>query len=404
MNQNNESSITSLQKSILIILSLIGLGISIYLSMNHLDIERTGSFDHSICDLGGKIDCGSVLTSEYSKLMGIPVASLGVLFFLYIIFSVILAHFQKDRKALNLTLWISLGAFSFALYLLFVSWTKLDAFCIFCLSLDLTILLLTVTLIWTQKILEGKLTETFQFKTFFSHIIALILIFGIGLLLIQKQIEAAQQERIRLSKIHEKNNPTPEQMVEHFFSGEKKDLDYKNRPFWGAEDAKVVIMDFSDFQCPHCKRAATSLKPKLKEFENEIKFVYMNFPLDGKCNPLIPQPRGKQTCEASYAAHCAGKQGKFWEYHDLIFAQQHNLNEKVFQDFASKLNLDKKEFNECIASDVTKKAIVADSLEGKKADVQGTPSIYINGRKMETWFNDDVLKTVIQQLLVDPNM
>jgi|SRR3989338_9773039 len=144
--------------------------------------------------------------------------------------------------------------------------------------------------------------------------------------------------------------------------------------FKGKENAPVTIIEFSDFQCPFCGRFFQQTLPDIERTyvaTGKVKFVYKDFPLDSIHPHATP---------AALAARCAGEQGKFWEFHDLIFNNQQSLGESSYNQWASQLGLDAAKFSECSSSRKYLSAVRQDLVEGQRAGVQGTPAFLINGQ------------------------
>jgi len=146
-------------------------------------------------------------------------------------------------------------------------------------------------------------------------------------------------------------------------------------PLKGSEDAKVTIVEYSDFQCPFCKRASDMLPSLLEEYDGKIKVVFKQFPL----------PNHNWARPASIASLCAFEQDndKFWEYHDLIFANQktitlQNSNEK-FKEFAKQSGLNEAEFDKCLTSEAVAKKVDADMDEARQIGISSTPTFVIDG-------------------------
>lgn len=147
----------------------------------------------------------------------------------------------------------------------------------------------------------------------------------------------------------------------------------------GNKNAPVTVVEFSDFQCPYCAKFAPTINEVLKAYPNEVKFVYKDFPLSFH----------KQARNAAKAARAAGEQGKFWEMHDLIFEKYNLLTEEMFKEFATKLNLDINKFTADFSSNKYDQSIQQDINLGRQAGVTGTPSLYMNGKRMRgRSFND----------------
>lgn len=145
-------------------------------------------------------------------------------------------------------------------------------------------------------------------------------------------------------------------------------------PARGPEDAAVTIIEFSDFQCPYCGRFFQQTLPQLvAQYGDRIRFVYRDFPLD----QIHPNARN-----AAIAAECADDQGKFWEYHDVLFSNQQALGVADLKRYAEQLELDVAAFSECLDSQKHNDEVNADLRDGLQAGVTGTPTFFINGRRV----------------------
>ena len=138
----------------------------------------------------------------------------------------------------------------------------------------------------------------------------------------------------------------------------------------GNPKAKIMIVEFSDFQCPYCSGVEATLQSVLAKHPDTVALAYRDMPMS-KIHPLARQ--------AAEAARCAGEQGKFWEYHDLLFADQSKLDQKGLMDRARTLKLDGQQFESCLSGEKFKAQIQQDLQDGMRAGVNGTPGFFING-------------------------
>jgi protein-disulfide isomerase len=138
----------------------------------------------------------------------------------------------------------------------------------------------------------------------------------------------------------------------------------------GDPQAPVTIVEFSDFQCPFCKKTESVLSGLLDKYNGRVKLAYRDFPL------REIHPRAESTAEAS---RCAGEQGKFWEFHDSLFADAAKLDDPDLIARARTLGLQEEPFRDCLANGKFKASIDADREAGIKAGVGGTPGFFING-------------------------
>jgi protein-disulfide isomerase len=138
----------------------------------------------------------------------------------------------------------------------------------------------------------------------------------------------------------------------------------------GNPQAPITIVEFSDFQCPFCQRADGTVKELLSKYKGRVKLAYRDFPLS---------QIHSRAQEAAEASRCAAEQGKFWEYHDLLFSQFGKLDRPTLVEHARSLKLDAKSFEDCLSSGKHSSEVERDQQEGTEAGVNGTPAFFING-------------------------
>ena len=143
-------------------------------------------------------------------------------------------------------------------------------------------------------------------------------------------------------------------------------------PSRGEAGAPVTIVEFSDFQCPYCSKAEPVVKKVLEEYQGKVRLVYRDFPL----------PSHDQAPKASEAALCAGDQGKYWEMHEKLFANQQALAVDQLKGYARELALDAGKFDGCLDSGAKAKEVEASRKAGQEAGVSGTPAFFVNGRPL----------------------
>jgi protein-disulfide isomerase len=144
-------------------------------------------------------------------------------------------------------------------------------------------------------------------------------------------------------------------------------------PALGPGNAPVTIVEFGDFQCPFCRAAESSVKAVRHKYGDHVQLVYVDFPLSFHNNAM----------HAANAARCAGEQGKFWQYHDALFADQAKLAPADLKATAKKLGLETAKFDICLSQGRYDNAISRDVALGHKLNVTGTPTFFIDGRLLE---------------------
>ncbi len=140
----------------------------------------------------------------------------------------------------------------------------------------------------------------------------------------------------------------------------------------GSADAALTIIEYSDFQCPYCARAEPTVKKIKETYGNAVSIEYRQFPLDFHENARA----------AAEASECAREQGKFWEYHDVLFANQASLSVANYKEWAADMGLDTAQFNSCLDSGKYAGVVNEDIQAGVRAGVSGTPTFFVNGQKI----------------------
>jgi protein-disulfide isomerase len=138
----------------------------------------------------------------------------------------------------------------------------------------------------------------------------------------------------------------------------------------GDPDAPVTIVEFSDFQCPYCQVAQATVREVMEKYKGKVRLGYRDLPL---------RQIHQQAQQAAEASRCAAEQGKFWEYHDLLFSGQ-QLDASSLTAHASKVGLDVERFEGCVKSEKYKPMVENDLQMGMKAGVTGTPAFFVNGQ------------------------
>lgn len=166
-------------------------------------------------------------------------------------------------------------------------------------------------------------------------------------------------------------------------------FDLKDSPRKGAAKGKVTIVEFADFECPHCALLGRVMPDLVKAFPNDVTVYFKHFPLEGH----------EHSAQAARAAWAAGRQNKFWQMHDLIFANQMSLSPQKFDDFASELGLNMARFKADMESQEAHKSIERDRGEGVRAQLTGTPSVYMNGKWYLGEKTLEAMKAHVEKLL-----
>ena len=158
----------------------------------------------------------------------------------------------------------------------------------------------------------------------------------------------------------------------------------------GPPDAAVTLVEYGDFECPHCRHVKPIVRELKARFGDRMRYVYRHFPITSQ------HPNAQLAAEA---AEAAGAQGKFWEMHDLLFEHQGEISEQQLYGYAAELDLDQERFAGELASNVYAKRVREDFLGGVRSGANGTPTFYLNGERYDGAWDVDSLITEIEKPL-----
>jgi protein-disulfide isomerase len=158
----------------------------------------------------------------------------------------------------------------------------------------------------------------------------------------------------------------------------------------GPENAEVILVEYGDYECPHCGRAYPIVKQVQKHFKKRVRFVFRNFPL----SEMHPHAEA-----AAEVAEFAGSQGKFWEMHDLLFENQASLGDALLAELGETLKLSTPALRQALEHKTFETRVRADFSGGVRSGVNGTPTFFINGRRHDDSFDYDTLVSAIRAVL-----
>jgi len=198
-----------------------------------------------------------------------------------------------------------------------------------------------------------------------------------------RRTRAQQRREAFLAELRAKHN------VKVLLEAPRAKLALDNAPSRGPAEAPVTLVAFSDFQCPYCARLGPIVGDLQKRYGTSVRFVFRNFPL----------PFHQNAAKAAEAGVCAHEQGKFWEMHDKMFANQGALQVADLKRYATELGLNAETFSQCLDSARYAAKWRADIQEGSTYGVGGTPTLFVNGRLLSAGANPEALTQAIDQEL-----
>ncbi|MCB9761940.1 MAG: thioredoxin domain-containing protein [Alphaproteobacteria bacterium] len=341
--------------------------VSLYLTIQHHAATAGGE---SVCNINETFNCDIVNTSQYAELFGVPIALFGVGFYVGVAAFTLPAWQEKEgtAKAPALLLLAAIPACGYSLFLAWASST-LGAWCLFCMSLYTANALLLVAGVlatrpdgFTANI--GAALTGQNDRSIMTLIVAGLAAFAIGWLGWGKPAAPplAEQVEADIGQLYESVNGTVA------LSG--------HEPIWGSPSAEVLLVEFADYECPHCALMAKEVKALVTKHP-ELRVAHRHYPLSSICNPSVPDVMHENACMAAAAAICAQEQGRFWEMNQQMFANQRFLSRDDIRFIAQNLGLDVDALDGCMSSPQTGARVSDDVEAGKTAGVYSTPSLFV---------------------------
>jgi protein-disulfide isomerase len=183
--------------------------------------------------------------------------------------------------------------------------------------------------------------------------------------------------------------------VEVYFNKPKGaiNVDIAKAPVWGNENAAVTVVEFSDFQCPFCSRAAETVTELKKKYNGKIKVAYKHFPL----------PMHKDARPTAEASMCVYEQGndKFWKFHDIVFKNQEKLDADSVVGYAKQAGADANKFQDCVKAHKYADYVTQDQAYGEKLGIKSTPTFFINGQLVSGAVPIDQFSDIIDEELAE---
>jgi protein-disulfide isomerase/uncharacterized membrane protein len=431
-NRNEKSTLPLLG---ILVVALIGLVLAV-LSLLHYSEFAHGiaTSGESYCNISATMNCDAVNRSSWSVVAGLPVASHGILFYMVIIGVSALGIFSTGtpRGEINSAiLFITAVGVVASLALFLISQFAIGALCPLCLATYATNGLLLL-LAWRTEpdvsFLARLRTGLVAILTFPRRIFApvsnsgwiaaiLLAIFLGGALVLTYQ---SPQLSLRYLKDQEApataSNPTKntkERAITLAIESWKRaqpitpavDAGVSDDYRKGPADAPIKIVEFSDFECPHCRRLSGELVMLAERYPGKVQLVFRNFPIDNSCNPLIPSAGHQGACHAALFAVCAGEQGRFWDTADYLFnlpelelRPNRQQAQEVINNSVLRLSLDADGMQECLRSSRPTKVVSTDIQAANRAGLKGTPFIVINDRPVSSPL-PEVLAGILREII-----
>lgn len=382
------------------VLSLIGTGVGAELTLIHVRQISVPGFQ-SFCSLSQTINCDVVAQSAWAEIFGVPIASLGLFFYLFILLLVGLAGAEVLPLHIGASAIFLLtgGACIYTAFLAFISMTVIGVLCLLCSALyTVNVLMFAASWMYVRRPIS-EISSAWQSAVDASlmrpgRTLALLV------LLFLSFVVSTGGVRMWIQAVRQKASARIEEKSVVALKPEERALFYEGKQAKGDHPSSVLtIIEFGDFECPHCRDLSQALRETLGPFGEKVRVIFKNYPLDSSCNGFMKGQIHPNACSAAVAAQCAGQQGKFWPYYDVLFKNQFALDPVSLMGYAIQTGIDVDAFKACVKDPSVLEGVKADIALGRRLGIEGVPVFIINDRMYFGARSVEELRPLIRQNL-----
>lgn len=389
--------------------ALAGLALSLALLVQHNRLRSGIQETASLCTIGKLADCDVVHASPYSEVLGVPIAAIGAAFFFALFLLGIIAP-PSDDNFREIQKWmarLNVGAFVVDAGLLAAQVIDLKTVCLFCV---LTYVANLVHFAANAAMCESRAKGAFAFlinplvqkpsliaedmpaEKWILSGTAFVVFVG-ALFLVPANIWMR-------SSFYSYGDRLIEQFYAEWKDKPKRQIEVlATDGSLGSAKSGVTVVEFSDFECPHCRKAAFTIHAAMASLKKKARFVFKNYPLDSSCNPSVNFQAHRHACRLAQLGVCAERQGRFWEFHDMVFFKLFGDTglpdwDKVVE--ALEPLFTREQIGRCLADKSTVEAIRANIRQGDQWGVNGTPAIFVNGKPVTIPLTVETLAKLVE--------
>lgn len=379
---------------------IVGWIVSLYTLWHRAKVQAGVDLGQAFCNISSKVNCDNIALSPYSSIGNVSISILGMIFFTIVTILALRALRTVNQGYIGdltrkLLMVSSVVGILTSIALAILSLTAIGAFCLVCGM----VYALCLSLFFITRKIHKESSSIIKKETLSPSFIFLsILAIGVQYFF-QPLSETAAKNALSGASGNDLSPEFLKQVMTEFENGNSYEISAQNSPAEGNAKAKITIVEFSDFECPHCAQNHKNMPAVAKSFGEDVRIIYKNFPLDTACNTAGMHHKA---CLAAYAARCIfQKKGfeAFKQMQDYLFKNQDFFDKKSIQEKALSLGLNENELETCVDSQSIKSEIREEIELGKSIGVEATPSLFVNGRFLKMGANPEILMAVIKEIL-----
>ena len=367
------------------------LGVVVSGELTHIHVSTHTDPDfHSACAVSEGVNCETVALSRYSVFAGVPVSVWGLA--AYVVMGGLAAwRLLRRRPSSPWPLGVLVGLFgasaAVSVLLATIAVTRIDSVCLYCSAsylLNFTLLVLGVLAVRKRRDSWPRMLGA-DLRTAVAHPAASALLVAAGAGAVAALVAWY-----------------PPYWRPPTWEGELCGLDCgedETGHWTGARRPQVSIVEFSDYECPHCRRAHERIRRFVADHADRVRLYHRHLPLDRACNPALRREFHKNACLFARAAECAAEQRSFWEMNDALFNLEDKdaADETAVEGLAVRLGLDRSEFKECMSSGRPHEQVASDLAEGNRRGLRGTPTFFVGEERYLGRIPDEELENLVME-------
>lgn len=365
-----------------VVLCVVGVALSANLLQLHIAVHTDPNYE-SFCSVSAGMDCTTVALSKYSVVLGLPLAVWGLVAYAAVgILALLNLRAHRPSWAMPLAFVAAIGMSIGGVVLLAVSHFMVHSVCLVCAaSYFVSFALVAVGYLALR---EGAGASPGFVGTNWRELkrhAGGVLLYGAAVAIVFAVLATGI-------------NPYWKQAVSKGPGGATIGVNSNGNSWIGATDPLLEIVEFSDYECPHCRTRHARMRKLVAEFSKTLRLVHRHFPLDNACNPAIPRPFHLSACVYARMTLCAQEQGKFWEANDYLYALHTTTNPVTVERLADGVGLDARVLATCVESAAVRDELAIDIDRGRALGITGTPTFVIGDRVFPGWVPPEEFKVL----------
>lgn len=366
-------------------LALIAAGLTLAVVLTDNYYRHVLAGQASGCSISSYVDCDRVSASPFAAVAGVPISALAIAVYgaQALLLALPLARSMRRLAAVNLDVAVTLAALTtaVALALAAVAALVIRALCLYCALLQVVSIALFVVLTWRRRQTQAARGAGRRARGLGPALGSATLALAVGAVAAAGAVLGFEANALAVAG--REAGLAAAAQTSPYLSRNAFSFTTADSPGVGPADAPVQVVVFGDYNCSHCRDFDPEALQLAQDFPGEVRVVFKFFPLDATCNGYVQ--RQSSSCLAAAAAYAAHQQNQFLSYHLLLFEHfQNHAPQRLIANAEDAAIPDAAAFTAAISSDAALRHITRDVDEGVRAGVQATPTVFLNGRRLET--------------------